>query len=118
MRPYQVIDVCTENILDLKVLSQSIGILQVRVCEESKAVKWPDIMKLRISKKCQDTIQFKMSHQEETFQTSRLSQRRTSITPLDNAYGDNGLVISSAKYEELMSLCSGSHPVIREFVQR
>ena len=93
-RRYRVVDVCSEDILDYKVLAQSMGILRVRVSEEGTSVKWPGIMQLRVSKASPDTIQFKMSHQEQSFQTLRLSQRRTVIAPLEN-------------------LCNGTHPVIR-----
>ena len=112
-RRYRVVDVCSEDILDYKVLAQSMGILRVRVSEEGTSVKWPGIMQLRVSKASPDTIQFKMSHQEQSFQTLRLSQRRTVIAPLEKAYGENGLPIASAKYDDLASLCNGTHPVIR-----
>ena len=82
-------------------------------CVFLTSVKWPGIMQLRVSKASPDTIQFKMSHQEQSFQTLRLSQRRTVIAPLEKAYGENGLPIASAKYDDLASLCNGTHPVIR-----
>ena len=81
-RPYRVHDVRTEDIFDYKMLSQSMGILRVRGSEEGKAVKWPDIMQLRISKESQDTILFKASHGEETFQTLKLSSLQTPISQL------------------------------------
>ena len=111
-RTYHVIDICTEDIVDFMMVSQSMGILRVRMSEEGTSVKWPDFMQLRISKEYPNTIQFKLTHQEETFQTLILPRRRTVIAPLEKAYGKNWIAIASAKYEDLISLCnvySSSH---------
>ena len=105
--------VCTENIFDYKALSQSNGILRVRISEEGTAVRWPDIMQLHISKDTGDIIKFKMSHTDESFQTLSLPQRRCVIARLEKAYSENGHIIATAKYDDLMTLCNGTNPVIR-----
>ena len=109
--PYNVIDVATHEIMDYKTLSQSQGILRVRVTDTGSAIKWADFKQIKVDKESPDIIFVKTSHNDDPFEKIVLPTKRYDVSNLQKAYRV-APSISNEKYQDLLSLCCGNTPVI------
>ncbi len=117
-RPYRVTSVESSDILDWKTYSQSRGLLCVRSSEAGTKVDWKKFMQIRVNKEDSNTIKFKYSHDDDDFEILRIDGRRRHSTdqaqlaePLQ-CYPLGAHSIPKAKYDDLISLCTGQTPVV------
>ena len=111
--PYIVHDVVTSDIKDYKSLSVQMGLLRCRVAEDGEEIQWTNIRQLQVTKDAPNSFFFKLSHHQDAFSEMRLPQKRNvsslEISPLYTT----GPQITSEKYADIMTLCTGPRPVIR-----
>lgn len=103
-----------EDFLDFKTLSQDLRVLNSRKESEDGFVLWADIMELKVVKGSPDKIFYKKSHLAEDFSEISLKRVKESVTsyrlkPLNREPNK----ISKEKYQDLVSLCNGDTPVVR-----
>ncbi|XP_071056957.1 uncharacterized protein [Onthophagus taurus] len=109
--PYNVIPMTYK---DFKALSKEIRILNVKISESGKRIKWTDIKEIQVRKTEPDKLFLKTSHLENTYDCIRL--KRLLKNPLDfpvAALNKHPINISRKKFDDLVSLCRGNHPVVR-----
>ena len=116
-KPYTVISVKSPDIKDWKSYSQSKGILRVRSTERGTNVDWTKFMSVCVSKDETNTVKFKYSHTDATYEILKIGETRRHSSHIQLAepqslYPSGYRSISEAKYEDLQSLCSGPTPVV------
>lgn len=112
--PYHVKELQTSDVSDWKQLAQERRVLRVRTSEEGEVIDWTKFMSIKLMKVSPGKILYKTSHLQEGFSTINLDLNRRKSNPL------SGLLvrtierpkISEAKYNDLLSFCSGDTPVI------
>ena len=117
--PYRVKCVKTADILAWKTYSQDVGILRTRTSEEGVSVDWTTFKQIQLKKEFPLNIFFKVSHLQDGFFTLSVGQGRRGSnlaqTPrLPGQLYQSRPKLSQAKYEDLVSLCRGSTPVITQ----
>ncbi|KAG5886831.1 hypothetical protein JTB14_005283 [Gonioctena quinquepunctata] len=112
-RPYDVFPLGFKDFIDFKKLSLDLRILESR--ETDDAIKWNDIMEVKVSKLHPDTLFFKSSNnQQENSKITLKIQKKINLKtvilrPLNEEPNKKG----KAKYKDLMSLCQGVTPVVK-----
>ncbi|KAG5883085.1 hypothetical protein JTB14_003196 [Gonioctena quinquepunctata] len=112
-RPYDVIPIGFEDFIDFKKLFLDLRILKSR--ETDDAIKWNDIMEVKVSKLHPDTLFFKSSHNQHEYSKITLKrQKKINLkTVILRPLNEEPNKIGKAKYEDLMSLCQGVTPVVK-----
>lgn len=115
-QPYKVKSLNTEDFLDFKQLSKDLRILTVRKSDLGNQVKWTDIMEIKVKKDSLEQIFFKESHHEKNYDSLSLkrNQQHNIKTYTFRRLNAGPNKISKDKYQDLVSLCSGFTPVIRQ----
>lgn len=113
--PYKVIEVQRQLLMDWKQYSQKLRILRIRESDEGVSMDWTKIKQLRIEKKHKNKLFYKMSHFDESFFTLSLHTSRQT-TSVNETIKPGPILqqtkISTQKYNDLVSFCDGSTPVI------
>lgn len=104
-----------EDFSDFKLLSKDLRILNARNDSEDGIVPWNSIMELKVNRMHPNTIFYKTSHLDLDY--SELPLKRLKDNYLQNyvlkKLNTEPNKLSKEKYKDLMSLCSGDVPVIR-----
>lgn len=114
--PYNVVPLEFYDFLDFKKLSKDIRLLQERDVEGSTevVVDWTKMSELKVSKSNLKEIQFKTSHLQENYNKLVLKRQKKKISKIKvEQLNSSHIAIAKAKYDDLVSLCSGATPVIR-----
>ena len=116
--PYNVKDVTPNDILDWKAYSIEQRILRVRLSDEGHSVDWTKMMQIMVDQSKSDKIFYKTSHLVERYSTLSIGtpRRSSTATPAQDLKPEHESAppkLSQAKYDDLMSLCRGRTPVIR-----
>lgn len=118
--PYEVIQMESSDFLDFKTFSKDLRILQVRKDnQDGSSINWTDVVEIGVRKTKPNEIFFKTSHLQERERSITL--KRLNDDPFEKPLGHLNNVqpkISADKFKDLMSLCEGDIPVIRnsEFI--
>ncbi len=123
--PYVVRHVKTSDIIDWKSYGQAMGILKCREAADGSSIDWTKVKQIKIHKDLANVISFKTSHTQKEFKTLTLGNLRnlrsaknsTSPCPkpdLPNCLYSNRPKLSAGKYQDLLSLCTGSCPLIAQ----
>ena len=116
-KPYVVNAVQTEDIKDWKAYSVNMGVLRTRIADDgTTAIDWKRVMQLHVSAEEPTKIYFKLTHNPD-IDLSILSMNRRVQTRVQGpsvAYLRSP-PIAKAKYNDLVALCSGANPVIRDW---
>ncbi|GFO14977.1 hypothetical protein PoB_004148200 [Plakobranchus ocellatus] len=112
---YSVHQLQTEDFWDFKMLSQDLKILGVRRYSENNIpVKWMNIVEVKITKDYPSTVFFKTSHLDVTYKSLTLKRQQADVKKFPLMRLNSGPVkIPPAKYEDLISLCTGPTAVVR-----
>ncbi|KAG5895742.1 hypothetical protein JTB14_029512 [Gonioctena quinquepunctata] len=83
--------------------------------ETDDAIKWNDIMEVKVSKLHPDTLFFKSSHNQQEYSKITLErQKKINLkTVILRPLNEEPNKIGKAKYKDLMSLCQGVTPVVK-----
>lgn len=115
-QPYIVDEMQYNDFLDFKKLSKERNTLKSTSADSKEGINWLEIMEMRVEKDNPDMIFFKTSHLEEKYRSMTLSKKRNQV-PLDKVIvsqlNESTIPLSTGKYQDLVSLCSGNTPVIR-----
>lgn len=115
--PYNVKEYNYNDFLNFKDFSQKIKLLQLRKDDQiGELVKWTHIMEFRVLKSRPGTLFFKTSHLEKDYRSITVKRHnfnyfRSDIETINNLPNDKR--ITKEKYEDLISMCSGDTPLIR-----
>lgn len=108
--PYNVIPLEFNDFYNFKKLSQDLRILPSR----DNAVKWNDIMEIKVCKTNPDTLFYKTSHLQEDYRTIELKRHKQNLKSVKlHCLNQEPNKLSIKKYNDLMSLCQGKTPLIR-----
>ena len=93
-------------------------VLRVRYTEEGDVVDWTKVMQVQVEKQLPNKLRVKSSHMDTRFGTINLatsSRSQIQDQPMHpgRAYERGPPKLAEGKYNDLMSLCKGSTPVIR-----
>ncbi len=109
--PYKVRSMDFKDFLDFKSYSKSLNILSVRKNDDgSGTINWTEIMEIRVIKTSPNTLFYKNSHCDDEYKSITLKK------PGDNCVSKLNpapIKIAAAKYNDLISLCTGDVRVIR-----
>lgn len=114
--PYKVVPLQSQDFLDFKQLSKDLRILKEREIEGSTdfVLDWKQMAEIKITKQNLHEMQFKISHNEESYQKLLLKRQKVNLSKIKVAkLNSTALNITKAKYNDMLSLCQGSTPVIR-----
>lgn len=110
--PYTVRSMEFKDFLDFKSYSQSLNILSVRKNDDgSGSINWTEVMELRVIKAAPNTIFYKNSHCLSEYKSISIKKSDPRFVADLNA---TRLKIAAAKYEDLLSLCTGDVRVVRK----
>ena len=112
-RPYNVINLVTEDIVDWKAYSVDRGILRNRVADDGATIDWPKVMQLQFRKERTDSFSFKHSHMEPEFHEIHISRRQSGPISSPAKAFSAPPKITKPKFDDLKSLCAGVTPVVR-----
>ena len=114
--PYHVVEVQSRDIDDWKSVSQKKGILRIRTSEGGQKIDWTKFMAIQIKKGESQSIGFKYSHTDVGFDVIKTNGMRRSSEEADvrpePLYINGPPKISHAKYQDLLSLCTGTQSVV------
>ncbi|KAJ8019349.1 hypothetical protein HOLleu_42112 [Holothuria leucospilota] len=88
------------------------GVLRIRTSEEGEAIDWTTFMSVRLEKDSPGKIFYKTSHRQEQFSTINLEEKRRRSNPTVNLRPTDRPKIPEAKYNDLISFCSGDTPIV------
>lgn len=112
--PYIVRRLQYDDFLDFKKLSQEMKILQLRHSDENEQVKWNNMMEIKVTKESPASIFYKTSHHDDTYNTISLKRRQANVKSFSiKQLNKEPNKLSSDKYKDLISLCSGDTPLVR-----
>lgn len=113
--PYTVQQMETDDFLNFKKFSQDIRILKVREDNQTKeTINWTEVVEMRVQRSNPRDILFKTSHMQENYRSITL--KRLVVCTFQQDIGKLNKQppkISSEKFKDLMSLCEGITPIIR-----
>lgn len=120
-KPYVIHQMNTEDFLDFKTLAQDLRILKERSDDQKSGdpVNWTKMVDIAVSKSRPEVIQFKTSHLQSDYKSISLKRLPNNILGKEvNKLNKESPKLSKDKYEDLLSLCTGNTPVVRnpEFV--
>lgn len=114
-KPYVVHTPQTVDFLDFKLLSKDLRILSVRSDDQGGTMDWTKVTEIMVKRNETNKIFFKTSHVQEEYRSLTLKQRHPmSVTDEVPKLYSQPPKIAKDKYDDLLSLCQGSFPVIRE----
>nr|CAH7712759.1 unnamed protein product [Callosobruchus chinensis] len=117
-QPYIVTQMNYKQFLDFKGVAKNLRILTIRKDNESQnPINWTEIMELKVTKESPDTIYFKTSHLQSTYRSITLKRSASRFGPIGNAVSSlnkSPNKISSVKYTDLVTLCEGQTPPIKD----
>ena len=113
--PYEVEEVSTEDILDWKEHSGSMGFLRCKEAADGTLINWKDFMAIRLEKATPRTGYIKMSHSDEVFAEFNIASGRLDhiSEELPGPAYENARTLAERKYEDLKRLTEGPNPVIK-----
>ena len=113
-KAYLVHELSTHDILDWKQRSQAIGFLRARTSLNGKDINWTKIAQIKFNKETPSQMEFKNSHLDEYDILSLPDKRKnTNETNAPDPADTDLKKISSAKFNDLASLCQGTMPVVK-----
>lgn len=116
-KPYKVHEMLYNDFLDFKSLSKNRNTLNTVVDNsEDKRVSWLEIMEFRVTSEYPDKIFFKTSRLQKDYSSITLKKKRNQKNLNEVIVGQLNqapVKIPKGKYDDLVSLCSGDTPVIR-----
>lgn len=115
-QPYKVISMNYDDFKDFKTLSTDLRVLSVRETGSGSKINWTNVMEIMVEKSSPMNIFFKNSHLQSEFDSiclKRLKVNNINSFELRNLNKEPNK-ISLQKYNDLVSLCSGTTPVIKE----
>lgn len=111
-QPYKVRSMNGNDFLDFKSYSKSLNILSVRKNDDaSGSVNWTEIMEMRVIKTTPKKLYYKNSHCWTDYKSITLKNNGDKYIAELNS---ERLKIPAAKYDDLLSLCTGNLRVIRQ----
>lgn len=112
-KPYSVHYLESKDFSDFKSMAKDLRVLSVRQDDNGDKVDWPSMMEYMVLKKEPNKIFFKTSHLDDEYRTITLP--RSACDPKVKPQPLNKVCpkLSAEKYKDLMALCSGPTPVIR-----
>lgn len=114
-KPYVVHTPQTADFLDFKLLSKDLRILSIRSDDHGGTVDWTRIAEIMVKKTETNRIFFKSSHVQKEYRSITLKQRHPmSVTEEPPKLYTQPPKISKDKFGDLLSLCQGPFPVVRE----
>lgn len=115
-KPYSVHVLQYNDFIDFKGLSKELRILKERDVQGNVdfVVDWTNMTELRVTKENLQQIYFKTSHMDADYKIINLKRQKKQVKdipvkPLNKARP----LLPRLKYNDLISLCQGSTPVIR-----
>lgn len=111
-QPYHVREMESTEFLDFKSYSKNLCVLSARKNDNGNGtINWKRIMELRVLKATPNKIYYKNSHSSENYESITLCDIDDDIVYELNS---DKIKLPAAKYEDLMSLCTGDVKVIRK----
>ena len=115
-QPYLVHCLRHDDILDFKELSKTLRVLSVKVADTGEAIRWTDVMEIKVQKQNLHQIFLKTSHLQKDYVVLSLKRQKNdnnirSLKLAPQNYEPNK--ISKEKYLDLNSLCRGDTPIIK-----
>ena len=104
------------DFLNFKKLSEDLKILSIRKDDDNSGlpINWNNVMEMRVTKASPSTIFFKTSHLENQYRSISLKRQHVHLTQSEpEKLNSEPNRLSREKYADLMSLCSGKTPLIR-----
>lgn len=115
-KPHTVHEMLYEDFLDFKSLAKERNIRNTKLNDTEDHVSWLKLMKIRVERQQPNKIFFKTSHLQNKYSSITIEKKRKQ-RPLSNVtvnrLNTNPLPIAKAKFDDLVSLCSGDIPVVR-----
>lgn len=113
-RPYSVHPLESEDFFDFKKLSQDLKLLSIRRDSEgNEPVNWTNIMELKVVKENPSTVFYKTSH-HDSYKSLVLKRQQADVSKFPLMKLNSGPIsIPTAKYEDLVSLCTGPKALVR-----
>lgn len=115
-QPYKVHTLQYDDFLDFKLLSEQLKILKIRKDNEDSGVviNWNKVMEVKVTKAHPSTIFLKTSHLDAEYNSISLKRKQANVRQFKlQALNSEPNKISKEKYGDLMSLCTGATPVVR-----
>lgn len=114
-QPYKVNQMNSSDFYDFKQLSKELKILKARKDNETgKEINWTEVVEVRVIKSDPRTIFFKTSHLQQ--RSRSITLKRVIPDPLKlpvKKLNKEPIPLSTEKYKDLISLCEGETPVVR-----
>lgn len=102
----------SKDFIDFKSYSQSLNILSVRKNDNGiGSINWTEVMEIRVVKDKPNTIYYKNSHSWSEYKSITLKESGDEAIANLNS---ERLKVTVAKYQDLLSLCTGDVRVIRQ----
>lgn len=112
VNPYKVHSMDFMDFHNFKSYSQLLGILSVRKNDDGNgSINWTDVMEIRVQKSAPKTLFYKNSHCSDEYKSITLKK---SVDVDVGRLNPEPLKVSAAKYNDLISLCTGTVRVIRD----
>lgn len=96
-----------------KLLSKELRVLSVRETDNGKNIKWPNIMEIMVNRNEPKKIFLKTSHVQDEYDSITLKRFRYCDLTVSSLNSEPPKIAKN-KYEDLVALCSGLTPVIRQ----
>lgn len=112
-KPYIVQTLESQDFLDFKGMAKDLRILSVRQDDNGKALDWPSMAEFMVLKHEPDKVFFKSSHLEDEYRSITLPRKVSNPSCKPKKLNNKTIKLSEAKYNDLISLCSGQTPLIR-----
>ena len=105
-----------DDFLDFKTLSKELRILEAcRASDTEESFAWSRVMELQVTKSKPDEILYKTSHFDKSYKVLSLKRLPKSVQEHSVQTLNTGLNnVSKEKCNDLVLLCSGSTPVIKQ----
>lgn len=94
-------------------MAKDLRILSVRQDDNGKPLDWPSMVEYMVLKQEPDKVFFKSSHLENEYRSITLPRKSSDPSLKPKKLNNKTLKISTDKYNDLVSLCSGPTPLVR-----
>lgn len=113
--PYNVITMSSDDFYDYKGVADKIRIRSIRKFDSGEDVDWTKVKEVMVNKHKNTCVFVKNSHLAENYYT--LSLRRNAIEVINQPLlklNNGSIKLDAKKYNDLVKLCEGRTPVVRD----
>lgn len=113
--PYKVFTMNNDDFYDYKAVAEKIRIRSIRKFDTGENVEWTKVKEVMVSKHQNMRVFVKNSHLAENY--SELSLRRNALEIMNQPLpklNKGSIKLDAKKYNDLVQLCQGLTPVVRD----